>query len=38
MSHKHLPNVVELDVIAWKILEYLQRDARTTFAELGRKV
>jgi Lrp/AsnC family transcriptional regulator, leucine-responsive regulatory protein len=38
MSHKHLPNVVELDAIAWKIIESLQRNARVTFAELGRKV
>lgn len=38
MAHKHLPNVVELDAIAWKILECLQRNARITFAELGRKV
>jgi Lrp/AsnC family leucine-responsive transcriptional regulator len=38
MSHKHLPNVVELDAIAWKIIEALQRNARITFAELGRKV
>lgn len=38
MSHKHLPNLVELDAIAWKILECLQGNARLTFAELGRKV
>lgn len=38
MPHKHLPNVVELDAIAWKILECLQHNARLTFAELGRKV
>ncbi len=38
MPHKHLPNVVELDSIAWKILESLQRNARLSFAELGRKV
>jgi Lrp/AsnC family leucine-responsive transcriptional regulator len=38
MSHRHLPNVVELDAIAWKIVESLQQNARTTFAELGRKV
>ncbi len=38
MSHKHLPNVVELDAIAWKIIESLQHNARVTFAELGRKV
>ncbi len=38
MSHKRTPNVIELDAIAWKILESLQRNARFTFAELGRKV
>ena len=38
MPHKHLPNVVELDAISWKILEGLQHNARLTFAELGRKV
>jgi Lrp/AsnC family leucine-responsive transcriptional regulator len=29
---------VELDAIAWKILENLQDNARISFAELGRKV
>ena len=38
MSHKKSPNVVELDAIAWKIVESLQRNARLPFAELGRKV
>lgn len=38
MPHKKTPNVVELDAIAWKILEGLQKNARLTFAELGRKV
>jgi Lrp/AsnC family leucine-responsive transcriptional regulator len=38
MAHKTVPNVVELDSIAWKILEGLQHDARQSFAELGRKV
>jgi Lrp/AsnC family leucine-responsive transcriptional regulator len=38
MSHKHLPNMIELDAIAWKIIEGLQHNARMTFAELGRKV
>jgi Lrp/AsnC family leucine-responsive transcriptional regulator len=33
MAHKTVPNVVELDSIAWKILE-----GRQSFAELGRKV
>ena len=38
MSHRTDPNVVELDTIAWKILEALQQNARLSFAELGRKV
>jgi len=38
MPHKTVPNVVELDSIAWKILEELQRSARQSFAELGRKI
>lgn len=38
MSHKTFPGHVELDAIAWKILELLQHDARMSFAELGRKV
>jgi len=38
MSHKTSPNTVELDAIAWKILENLQSQARMSFAELGRKV
>jgi len=38
MPHRTLPNVVELDAIAWKILEALQQNARLTFAELGRKI
>lgn len=38
MPHKHFPNMVELDAIAWKIVECLQHNARLTFAELGRKV
>lgn len=37
MTHKAVPHAVELDAIAWKILEALQRDARLSFAELGRK-
>ena len=28
----------EIDAIGWKILEHLQRDARITLTELGRKV
>lgn len=38
MSHRTAPNLVELDAIAWKILEALQHNARISFAELGRKV
>ena len=36
MPHKTFPNLIELDAIAWKILEALQQNARTSFAELGR--
>jgi len=36
--HRTIPNIVELDAIAWKILENLQQNARQPFAELGRKV
>jgi Lrp/AsnC family leucine-responsive transcriptional regulator len=38
MTHKTSPHGVELDAIAWKILENLQQNARISFAELGRKV
>jgi Lrp/AsnC family transcriptional regulator, leucine-responsive regulatory protein len=38
MTHKTSPNLLELDGIAWKILENLQNHARMSFAELGRKV
>lgn len=38
MSHRTVPNVVDLDPIAWKILEALQHDARLSFAELGRTI
>lgn len=38
MTHKTSPNLVELDGIAWKILENLQQHARMSFAELGRHV
>lgn len=37
MAHKSAPNLVDLDAIAWKILEALQHNARLSFAELGRK-
>jgi Lrp/AsnC family transcriptional regulator, leucine-responsive regulatory protein len=38
MPHKTVPNVFELDSIAWRILEALQQNARQSFAELGRKI
>src|SRR5580698_7913293 len=38
MTHRTMPNVIQLDAIAWKILENLQQNARQPFAELGRKV
>ena len=38
MSQRKTPNSLQLDAIAWKVLESLQRNARLTFAELGRKV
>lgn len=38
MPHRTLPNIVELDSVAWKILEALQHNARLSFAELGRKI
>ena len=38
MSHKTKPNRIDLDGIAWKILEALQQNARVSFAELGRKI
>src|SRR3984957_16781931 len=36
MGHKTVPNRIDLDAIAWKILEALQQNARVSFAELGR--
>jgi Lrp/AsnC family transcriptional regulator, leucine-responsive regulatory protein len=38
MTHKTVPNIIELDAIAWRMLECLQQNARLSFAELGRKV
>jgi Lrp/AsnC family leucine-responsive transcriptional regulator len=38
MTHRAPPNALDLDPIAWKILEALQHNARLSFAELGRKV
>ena len=38
MTHKTVPNLFELDAIAWKIIEGLQQNARQSFAELGQKI
>ncbi len=38
MSHKTIPNKIDLDSTAWKILEALQQNARISFAELGRQI
>jgi len=38
MAHKTVPNRIDLDAIAWKILEALQQNARVSFAELGRMI
>lgn len=38
MPTRSVPTAVDLDPIAWKILEALQHNARVSFAELGRKV
>jgi Lrp/AsnC family transcriptional regulator, leucine-responsive regulatory protein len=38
MAHRTTPNIVELDSIAWQLIEHLQHNARLSFAELGRKV
>lgn len=38
MTRKTVPNRIDLDAIAWKILEALQHNARISFAELGRKI
>src|SRR5579859_2629019 len=38
MTHKTMPNKIDLDAISWKILEALQQNARVSFAELGRKI
>ena len=37
MSHRAATKTIDLDPIAWKIIEALQHDARLSFAELGRK-
>jgi Lrp/AsnC family leucine-responsive transcriptional regulator len=38
MAHRTAPDDINLDAIAWKILEALQHNARLSYAELGRKV
>lgn len=38
MAHRTDPNSLELDTVAWKILEALQHNARLSFAELGRQI
>jgi Lrp/AsnC family transcriptional regulator, leucine-responsive regulatory protein len=38
MTHRTNPNSIALDGIAWKLIEFLQQNARLSFAELGRKV
>jgi Lrp/AsnC family leucine-responsive transcriptional regulator len=38
MARRNTPNVIELDSIAWRLIECLQHNARQSFAELGRKV
>ncbi len=38
MPHRTVPNAVELDALAWRILEALQHNARQSFAEIGRQI
>ena len=38
MAHRTIPTKLELDRVSWKILEALQRNARQSFAELGRQI
>lgn len=38
MTQRTLPTEIELDAISWRLVESLQRNARLSFAELGRKV
>ena len=38
MAHRTVPNAVELDALAWRILEALQHNARQSFAQIGRQV
>ena len=37
MTHRASVSAVEFDAVAWRILEALQKNARISFAELGRK-
>jgi len=38
MAHRTVPNSLQLDAVAWKILEALQHNARRSFAEIGRQI
>jgi len=38
MAHRTVPNTLELDAVAWRILEALQHNARQSFAEIGRQI
>ncbi|MGD0682214.1 MAG: Lrp/AsnC family transcriptional regulator [Terracidiphilus sp.] len=38
MAHRTVPNAVELDALAWRILEALQQNARQSFAQIGRQI
>ncbi len=38
MAHRTVPNTLQLDAVAWRILEALQHNARKSFAEIGRQI
>ena len=38
MAHRTVSNTLQLDAVAWKILEALQHNARKSYAEIGRLV
>jgi Lrp/AsnC family leucine-responsive transcriptional regulator len=38
MAHRTVPNSLEIDAVAWRILEALQQNARQSFAEMGRQI
>jgi Lrp/AsnC family leucine-responsive transcriptional regulator len=38
MAHRTVPNTLEIDAVAWRILEALQQNARKSFAEIGRQI